>query len=66
MKDRKMKVWVVWKRYCQSFDIVADESLCIVGIFLSEESAFMKTEELDENETDPNISYHYEVYEVEE
>lgn len=61
-----MQVWLVWEHYCHSFDIVADESLHIVGIFASEESAFIKVEELTEKQADPDISYYYEAHDVQE
>lgn len=60
-----MQVWVLWEHYFQSYDIVADESLQIVGIFSCEESAFCKMEELTEQQQDECISYYYEKHNVE-
>ena len=61
-----MQVWVVWEEYFHSFDIVAEESQHIVGIFASEESAYIKVDELTEQQPDPDISYRYEAHNVEE
>jgi hypothetical protein len=59
-----MQVWVLWERYFQSFDIVADESQHIVGIFSCEESAYCAQEELTEKQQDECISYFYECHDV--
>ncbi len=61
-----MQVWVVWEHFCHSFDIIAEESLHIVGIFASEESAYVKVDEMTQKQEDPDISYYYEAHNVED
>jgi len=58
-----MKVWLVWEHFCQSFDIIAEESTTLVGVYASEEAAFCAVEDLSAAQgdgLDAHISYYYE------
>ena len=59
-----MKVWLVYEKFFQSFDIVADESLTLVRVCASEETAYCLVDDCEKAQTDENISYYYEEHEV--
>lgn len=59
-----MKVWIVWEHYCKCFDIVAEETRTLIGVYASEEAAYCAVEDFAAAQTDKDITYHYEEQEV--
>ena len=61
-----MKVYLVYERYYQSFDIMAEESLTLVNVYASEESAYCAVEDLAAVQPNEYIEYYYEEREVQQ
>lgn len=58
------KVYLVWEHYCESFDLIAEESTTLVGVYASEESAYCAVEDFAAAQKDEKISYYYEEHKV--